>query len=81
MAKGLEGRSWLPGGGVRLLLFLRYGFILLALGLLLSDTFRLAFSANSSQDVSPRTQPARGARTVNGNSHARLMSVKRHSGV
>ncbi len=76
-----KGRSWLPGGGIRLLPFLRYGFILLALGLLLSDTFRLAFSANSSQDVSPRTEPARNAQTVHGNSHARLMSAKRHSGV
>ena len=81
MAKGLEGRSWLLGGGIRLLPFLRYGFILLALCLLLSDTFRLAFSANSSQAVSHRTQTARGARTVHGNSHARLMNARRHSGV
>lgn len=76
-----EVRSRLPGRGIRLLPAVRYSFIFLALCLLLSDTFRLAFSRNSSQDVSPKTQPVRSARTVHGISHARIVSAKRHSGV
>ena len=76
-----EGRSRLPGGGNRLLPLLRYGFLLLALGLMLSDTFRLAFSRNASPDVSPRPQPVHHARTVHAISHARIAGAKRHSGV
>jgi hypothetical protein len=76
-----EVRSRLPGRGIRLLPVLRYSFIFLALCLLLSDTFRLAISRNSGQDVSSRTQPVRRARTVHGMSHARIFSAKRHSGV
>jgi len=72
--------------GIRLRPVFKYGFILLALGLLLSDTFRLAFSAtppsaSPSQQVSNKTQPVRSARTVHGISHARVTSAKRHSGV
>jgi hypothetical protein len=76
-----KGRSRVQGGGIRLLPVVRYGFILLALCLLLSDTFRLAFAASPSQHVSPNTQAVRSARTVHGNPHARLAGAKRHSGV
>jgi hypothetical protein len=65
------GKSRMPGGSIRLLPFIKYGFIFLALGLLLTDSFRLAFSANTNQDVRPRTQEVRGARTVHGVSQAR----------
>jgi hypothetical protein len=81
MSEGSERRSWLPGRGIRLLPVLRYGCILLALCLLLSDTFRLAFARNSSQDASPRMQPAHSARTVHGSPHDRIASGKRHSGI
>ena len=75
-----KGRSRVPGGGIRLLPAVRYGFILLALGLLLSDTFHLALAGNSSHVV-PNPQSVRNERTVHGNSHARLTGAKRHSGV
>ena len=77
MSEGSERRSWLPGRGIRLLPVLKYGLILLALCLLLSDTFRLAFARNSS----PRMQPAHSARTVHGSAHVRIASGKRHSGI
>jgi hypothetical protein len=76
-----EGRSRVPGGGIRLLPVVRYGFILLALCLLLSDTFHLAHAASSSQHVGATPQSVRNVRTVHGNSHARLAGAKRHSGV
>jgi len=77
-----EGRrSRMLGGGIRLQPFIKFGFIFLALGLLLTDSFRLAFSANPSQDVSPRTQAVRSARTVHGISQARQTTTKKHSGV
>jgi len=81
ISEGSEGRSRMPGGGIRLLPAVRYGFILLALCLLLSDTFRLAFVSSPSQNASPHAQTVRSARTVHGNSNARLTGVKRHSGV
>jgi hypothetical protein len=77
-----EGRkSRMLGGGIRLLPVIKYWFIFLALGLLLTDSFRLAFSANSIQYVSPSTHAARNVRTVHGISHGRETSAKRHSGV
>jgi len=77
-----EGRkSRMLRGGIRLLPVVKYWFIFLALGLLLTDSFRLAFSANTSQVVSSTTQTARSERTVRGVSHARRTTAKRHSGV
>ena len=77
-----EGRrSRMLGGGIRLRPFIKFGFIFLALGLLLTDSFHLAFSANPSQDVSPRTQAVRSARTVHGISQALQTTTKKHSGV
>ena len=77
-----EGRkSRMLGGGIRLLPLIKYGFVVLALGLLLTDSFRLAFSANTSPEVNPTTQTARNARTVRGVSHAPKTTAKRHSGV
>jgi hypothetical protein len=80
-SEGSENRSRLSGHGNRLPPTLKYGFIFLALCLLLSDTFRLVTSPNSRPEVSPRTQPARSARTVHGVPHARIMHAKRHPGV
>jgi hypothetical protein len=77
-----EGRkSRMLRGGIRLLPVIKYWFIFLALGLLLTDSFRLAFSANTSQVVSSTTQTARNARTVRGVSHAPKTTAKKHSGV
>jgi hypothetical protein len=65
-----EGRkSRMPGGIIRLLPFVKYGFIFLALGLLLTDSFRLAFAASPSPVVKARTQSTRG------------IPAKRHSGI
>jgi hypothetical protein len=80
-SEGSEERSRVPEGGIRLRPVLGYGFILLALCLLLSDTFRLAFTRNSSQHVVSRTQTVRNARTVRGSAQARIAGTKRHSGV
>ena len=80
-SEGSEGRSRVPERGIRLRPVLGYGFILLALCLLLSDTFRLALTRNSSRDVVIRTQTVRNARTVHGTAHARIAGTKRHSGV
>jgi hypothetical protein len=80
-SEGSEGRSRVPERGIRLRPVLGYGFILLALCLLLSDTFRLALTRNSSRDVVTRTQTVRSVRTVHGTAHARLAGTKRHSGV
>ncbi len=77
-----EGRkSRMLGGGIRLQPLIKYCFIFLALGLLLTDSFRLAFAANTSQVVNPTTQTARSARTVRGISHVPKTTAKRHSGV
>lgn len=81
ISEGSEGGSRLPGGSIRLLPVLRYGVIVLALCLLLSDSFRLAFSRNPSLDANPRMKPAHSARTVLGPAHTRITSTKRHSGV
>jgi hypothetical protein len=80
-SEALKGRNRMLGGGIRLLPMVRYGVIVLALCLLLSDSFRLAFSAGSSQRVTPKTQPVRSARTVHGIPTAQPMGAKRHSGV
>ena len=80
-SEGSEGRSRVPGRSIRLRPALGYGFILLALCLLLSDTFRLAFTRNPSQHVVSRTQTVRNARTVHGSAQARMVGTKRHSGV
>jgi|SRR5579864_2449422 len=80
-SEGLAGTSRMLRGGIRLRPVLKYGFILLALCLMLSDTFRLAFARSSSQDVHPRMQSVRSARTVHGTPHARKTIAKRHSGV
>jgi hypothetical protein len=45
--KPVGGKESIAWRGIRLLLVLRYGVIVLALCLLLTDTFRLALSANS----------------------------------
>ena len=74
------GRSWLQGGGNRLLPVLRYGIILLALGLMLSDTLRLAFAHSSAPDVHQGMQPAQSARKMHGPAHARI-GARSHSGV
>ena len=76
-----EGKGRMLGGGIRLRPVIRYGFILLALCMMLSDTFRLAFLPSSAQNTSLHTQSARSVRTVPGNSHARLTNSKRHSGI
>jgi hypothetical protein len=77
-----EGRrSRILGGEVRLLPLIKYCFIFLALGLLLTDSFRLAFAANANQDISPKTQTSHSVRTVRGVSHGRATTAKRHSGV
>jgi hypothetical protein len=81
ISEGSEGRSRMPGGGIRLFPVLRYSVIVLALCLLLSDSFRLAFSGNTSRDASPRLQSAHSARTTHGPAHARIANPKRHSGV
>ena len=81
ISEELEGRNRMHGGGIRILPVVRYGFILLALCLLFTDTFRLAFAHNPSHEVSTRTQAARSVRTVPGSAHVGLTSVKRHSGV
>ena len=80
LSEGSENRSRLPKHGIRLLPFLRYGFIVLALVLLLSDTFRLAFTPNSSQDVSRTTESVRSARTVQGPTHTRSASRNHRTG-
>ena len=80
-SEGSEGRSRVPEQGIRLRPVLGYGFILLALCLLLSDTFRLAFTRTPSQQVVSRTQTVRNARTVHGSAQARFAGTKRHSGV
>jgi len=80
-SEGSEGRSRVPERGIRLRPVLGYGFILLALCLLLSDTFRMAFSRNPNPDATARTQTVRNARTVHGSAHARIATVKRHPGV
>ena len=80
-SEGSEGRSRVPEQGIRLRPVLGYGFILLALCLLLSDTFRLAFTRTPSQQVVSRTQTVRNARTVHGSAQARIAGTKRHSGV
>jgi len=76
-----EGGSRMQGWNIRLLPLIKYGFILLALGLLLMDSFRLAFTPKASQEVSSRTQTVRSVRTVHGSAPARMSSLKRHSGV
>jgi hypothetical protein len=77
-----EGRkSRMLRGGIRLQPVVKYWFIFLALGLLLTDSFRLAFSANTSQAVSSTTRTTRNAPTVRGVSHAPKTTAKRHSGV
>ena len=76
-----EGRDWIPGGSIWILPLVTYGFILLALCLLFTDTFRLAFAHNSSHEVSTRTQAVRSVRMVPGSAHVGLASVKRHSGL
>jgi hypothetical protein len=81
VSEGSEGRNRLPVGGSRFLPVLRYGFILLALCMLLSDTFRLAFSRSSSQDVTARIQPVHSTQPVHRVSHARLFAAKKHTGV
>ena len=80
-SEGSERGSRLSELGIRLLPVLRYGVIILALCLLLSDSFRLAFSANTTRDDSLKAQPVRNARTVHGNPHARQVSAKGNSGV
>ena len=80
-SEGSEGRSRVPERGIRLRPALGYGFILLALCLLLSDTFRMAFSRNPNPDATARTQTVRNARTVHGTAHARIAGTRRHSGV
>jgi len=80
-SRGAEGRSRVPELGIRLRPVLGYGFILLALCLMLSDTFRLAFTRTPSQQVVSRTRTVRSARTVHGTAHARIANTKRHSGV
>jgi hypothetical protein len=80
-SEGSEGRSRVPERGIRLRPVLGYGFILLALCLLLSDTFRMAFSRKPNPDSVVRTQTVRNARTVHGSAQARIKSMKRHSGV
>ncbi len=74
------GRSWLPGGGIRLRPVLKYSVILLAMCLLLSDTFRLAFSHSSKKEFHQGMQPAQSARTMHGPAHARIAVGRRHSG-
>ena len=65
-----EGRkSRMPGGSIRLLPFVKYGFIFLAVGLLLTDSFRLAFSASPTHGANAKTHSARG------------ITAKRHSGI
>jgi hypothetical protein len=81
ISEDTEGRESRMLGGIRLRPVIKYWFIFLALGLLLTDSFRLAFSANSIQHVSPSTHAARNVRTVHGISHGRETSAKRHSGV
>jgi hypothetical protein len=80
-SEGSEGRSRVPGGGIRLRPVLGYGFILLALCLMLSDTFRLAFTRTPGQHVTAKAQTVRNARTVQGTAHARIAGTKRHPGV
>jgi len=80
-SEGSEGRSRVPGGGIRLRPALGYGFILLALCLMLSDTFRLASTRTPSQHVTAQAQTVGSARTVHGTAHARIATMKRHSGV
>lgn len=75
------GRSWLPGGGSRLLPVLKYSVILLAMCLLLSDTLRLAFSHSSKEEFHQGMQPAQSARSMRGPAHAPNVSGRRHSGV
>lgn len=77
-----EGRSSrMLGGGIRLRPVIKFGFIFLALGLLLTDSFRLAFSVDPSHVVSPRTQAIRSGGSVHGISHGRETTAKTHSGV
>ena len=82
ISEASEGRSSrMLGGGIRLRPVIKFGFVFLALGLLLTDSFRLAFSANSSHVMSPRTQAIRSAGTVHGISHGHETTAKIHSGV
>ncbi len=67
--------------GIRLRPMIKYGFIILALGLLLMDSFRLAFSANATPVASHKTQVVRSARTVHAVSPTPKTNSKRHSGV
>lgn len=80
-SEGSEGTSRMPGRGIRLSPVIRYGVLVLALCLLLSDSFRLAFAVNSGQYASPRLRPAQSARTMRGPAHARIAAQIRHAGM
>lgn len=80
-SEGSEGRGRLPERGRWLLPVLRYGVLVLALCLLLSDSFHLAFSGNARRDAGTQLQPAHHASPMHGPAHARIASRKPHSGV
>lgn len=77
-SEGSEGRSRVPGCGIRLLPVISYSVIVLALFLVLSDSFRLAFTVDSGQSAIPRVRPAQSA--TRGPAHARNTNPKRHPG-
>jgi hypothetical protein len=80
-SEGSEGASRLPVRGNWLLPVLKYGVIVLALCLLLSDSFHLAFARNTSRDAGAQMKPVHHASIMHGPAHARIANTKRHSGV
>lgn len=75
-----EESSRMSQHDVRLRPLITCCFVILALCLLLSDTFRLALSAKPSQ-VTDDSSQARNAQSINRVQHARIKNAKRHSGV
>ena len=75
-----EETSRMTQQGIRLRPILGCFFVVLALCLLLSDSFRLAISAKSSQVSDAGTAQVRTTQPVHRVEHARIKNAKRHSG-
>ncbi len=76
-----EETSRMSERGIRLRPVLSCCFVILALCLMLSDSFRLALSAKSSQVSNAGTPQVHTTQPVHRVQHARIKNAKRHSGV